>query len=57
MGSLAHFLPEAGVEQPELEAALLFALIDGASQHYVLEPSRYPLDALAERIIQRFTPG
>ncbi|HJU67313.1 MAG TPA: TetR/AcrR family transcriptional regulator [Gemmatimonadaceae bacterium] len=53
--TLTRFLHEAGVPQPELEAALLFALIDGVSQHYVLEPSRYPLDAVADRIIQRFT--
>ena len=54
--TLARFLGDAGVEQPELEAAMLFALIDGVSQHYVLEPSRYPLDAVADRIIRRFTP-
>ena len=35
---------------------ILFALIDGVSQHYVLEPSRYPLDAVIEKIAARYTP-
>lgn len=55
-GTLARYLADAGVDEPELEAAVLFALIDGVSQHYVLEPSTYPLDAVADRIVERFTP-
>lgn len=53
--TLARYLSDAGVEEPELEASVLFALIDGVSQHYVLEPSSYPLDAVADRIVRRFT--
>jgi AcrR family transcriptional regulator len=52
--TLARYLAEAGVAEPELEAALLFALIDGVSQHYVLDPDQYPLEELAERIIGRY---
>lgn len=53
--TLTRYLREAGVREPEIEAAILFAVIDGVSQHYVLEP-RYPLDAVADRIIERFRP-
>ncbi|MGH7710060.1 MAG: TetR/AcrR family transcriptional regulator [Gemmatimonadaceae bacterium] len=55
--TLARYLREAGVDDPELEASILFALIDGVSQHYVLESGRYPLDAVAARIIERFQPA
>jgi hypothetical protein len=54
--TLARYQRDAGSEAPELEAAMLFAVIDGVSQHYVLDPSRYPIDAVADRIVQRFTP-
>jgi hypothetical protein len=42
------------VGDARLEAAVLFATIDGVSQHYALDPERYPLDAVAERIISRY---
>ncbi len=52
--TLEGYLREAGAEAPALEAAILFALIDGVSQHYVLDPENYPLDAVAERIIASY---
>ena len=39
---------------PDLEAELLFALIDGAAQHYVLEPNRYPLGDIENAIVERY---
>ena len=53
--TLARYLADAGSRQPEVDAALLFALIDGASQHYVLDPKGYPLDEVADGIISLFT--
>jgi hypothetical protein len=53
--TLEPYLREDAAEQPELDAAILFAVIDGAAQHYVLDPDRYPLDALVERINSRFS--
>jgi hypothetical protein len=53
--TLARYLAEAGSRQPDVDAALLFALIDGASQHYVLDPTGYPLDEVADGIIALFT--
>jgi AcrR family transcriptional regulator len=48
--TLAGYFRAAGAGQPELEATLLFALIDGVAQHYVLDPEHYPLDAMAAHI-------
>ena len=53
--TLARYLKDAGSRQPEVDAALLFALIDGASQHYVLDPKGYPLTEVADGIIALFT--
>jgi AcrR family transcriptional regulator len=53
--TLARYVKEAGSRQPEVDAALLFALIDGASQHYVLDPKAYPLTEVADGIIALFT--
>ena len=44
-----------GSDAPMLDARLLFACIDGISQHYVRTPDTYPLDAAADRIVARFT--
>ena len=52
--TLQGYLRDAGVPNPEIEAAVLFALIDGISQHYVLDPQRYPLDAVTELVVSRF---
>lgn len=40
-----------------VEARVLFAAIDGAAQHYVLDPERYPLDEVADEIVRRFFPA
>jgi AcrR family transcriptional regulator len=52
--TLEGYLKEAEVPAPEVEAAVLFALIDGISQHFVLDPDHYPLEAVIDRIIARY---
>lgn len=52
--TLEGYFRESGVDDPALDAAVLFATIDGVAQHYVLDPDRYPLDAVAARVIARF---
>jgi len=52
--TLARYVRDAGSRQPEVDAALLFALIDGVSQHYVLDPKGYPLTPVADGIIAVF---
>jgi AcrR family transcriptional regulator len=56
-GVLEEFLRAAGEAQPEVEAAVLFALIDGVSQHYVMNPGQYPLRAVIEHIVSRYQGG
>src|SRR5262249_20982073 len=51
---LRQYLRDAGWPDDKVEARLLFAQIDGLSQHYVLDPARYPLDAVIERLIHRY---
>jgi AcrR family transcriptional regulator len=52
--TLEGYLRDAGVAQPDVEAAVLFAVIDGVSQHYVLDPDRYPLEAVIELVVARY---
>lgn len=39
---------------PSLDARVLFAAIDGATQHYLLDPEHYPLDAVKDRLVDMF---
>lgn len=47
-------LGELGRPDPALDARLLFATLDGVFQHYVLDPERYPLDAVLERLVHQY---
>lgn len=49
--TLERYVSEAGAANPPIDAAVLFALIDGVSQHYALDPEHYPLDEVADRIV------
>lgn len=52
-----HFVA-LGDAQPAIAAQVLFALIDGISQHYALHPDRYPLEAVIEAVIGMYcAPG
>jgi AcrR family transcriptional regulator len=50
----AHFRA-AGSPRPRAEAAILFAAIDGISQHFALDPAHYPLDEVADALIAKYT--
>jgi len=52
---LTGYLAETGSEDPSMDAAALFAQIDGICQHYALDPEGYPVDAVAERVIARWS--
>lgn len=53
--TLEGYLHDIDWPEPAIEAQLLFAQIDGMCQHYVLDPGRYPLDRLIERLIDRYS--
>ena len=54
MQTLEIHLRAAGVAQPEVEAAILFAQIDGIAQHYVMRPDTYPLAAIVDVVARRY---
>jgi AcrR family transcriptional regulator len=53
VGLFSALFAELGRPEPEVEARLLFAAMDGMFQHYVLDPAGYPLDAVVEALILR----
>jgi TetR/AcrR family transcriptional regulator, transcriptional repressor of bet genes len=52
--ALATAFRDLGRPAPEIDAAVLFGLIDGVAQHFALDPERYPLDEVIERIVVAF---
>ncbi|MFD2244893.1 TetR/AcrR family transcriptional regulator [Pontibacter ruber] len=48
-------LQEIGFKEPELEAKLLFAAIDGMAQHFLLYEN-YPIDEVANVLLQKYKP-
>ena len=48
-----HFV-ELGAGDPNVEAAVLFGLIDGVAQHYALDPDRYPLEAVVGLMVEKY---
>lgn len=53
-GTLERYFHEAGASNPAIEAIILFALLDGIAQHFVLDPEHYPLDEVTEQIVARY---
>lgn len=51
---LTDNLRGAGRADPEIDALLLYSLIEGTIQQYLLDPAHYPLAVVASRIIEEF---
>lgn len=47
-------LRQAGRADPEIDALLLYSLVEGTIQQYLLDPDAYPLDQVSDRIITFF---
>lgn len=56
LGHLGELLRAAGADDPAVEARLLFAAIDGTSQHYAQDPEAYPLEEVTRALVRRFVP-
>jgi AcrR family transcriptional regulator len=54
---LEHAFHDMGVANPAVEAAVLFAVIDGVAQHYLLDPQQYPLEAVITRVVALIEAG
>ena len=50
---IKQYLLKAGIPNPDLEAKLLFAAIDGMANHYLLLED-YPIDEIADLLIQKY---
>jgi AcrR family transcriptional regulator len=51
---LEELLRAIGTPRPDVEARILFAAIDGAAQHYAMDPEHYPLEDVTEALLRRF---
>jgi len=51
---LLEYYKKQGVEDPESEAMLFGALMDGIGINYLLNPEMFPFDKVKETIIERF---
>jgi AcrR family transcriptional regulator len=56
LAQIEALLRRGGSADAGAQARMVFAAIDGAAQHYVLDPDRYPLDRVAEQMIRLFAP-
>jgi AcrR family transcriptional regulator len=52
--TVERYVRDAGAPDPRVEGEILFALIDGVAQHYALQPTTYPLEALETAIVGRY---
>lgn len=55
LATLEGCLTELGSPDPRLDALALFAQLDGLCEHFALSPREWPVDAVAERVIARWT--
>ena len=44
----------AGRAEPEIDALILYSLIEGTIQQYLLDPDEYPLSTVADRIVAQY---
>jgi AcrR family transcriptional regulator len=56
LARIASMLAGAGSPEADARARVVFAAIDGAAQHYVLDPDRYPLGDVVEQMIRLAVP-
>lgn len=54
---IEELLERAGARDARVGATLMFAAIDGAAQHFVLDPDHYPVDEVVSEIIRRLMPS
>ena len=55
MSVLVNYYKRKGAEKPEMEAMLFFAMIDGISFQYMMDPENFPLEEVKDMIIRKFS--
>jgi AcrR family transcriptional regulator len=53
---LKHYFETTNSGNPDIQASMLYAIIDGIAQHYVRNPDNYPLEDVLSELISRFCP-
>lgn len=51
---LTTYYEKRGITDPTTEAMMFGAVMDGVSMQYLLDPDNYPLEAIKQRIIEKF---
>jgi len=54
-GLFVSELTLAGKENPELESHLLYSMIEGVIQQYLLDPEHFPLEQVAAEVVARLS--
>lgn len=57
INNLSENFKKTGAARPELEALLLFAVIDAVCIHWLQNPAAYPLDDMKDLLIQKYRYG
>ena len=51
--TLENYFSARGSENPQAEARLLGAMLDGVGMHYILDPENFPIDIVKQIIIKK----
>jgi len=54
MATMIEYYRERGVKEPESEAILFGAVMDGISMNYVMGPELFPLEKMKKAVIEKF---
>ena len=54
MKLLTSFFESNGYEDPEIEALLLGAILDGVGFHIMLDPENFPIDKVKDKLIKMY---
>jgi len=54
MRMLSSFFAASGYEDPEIEAIMLGAILDGVGFHFMLDPDRFPIERVKDKLIKMY---
>ena len=54
MRMLSSFFAASGYEDPEIEAIMLGAILDGIGFHFMLDPDRFPIERVKDKLIKMY---
>jgi len=54
MNMLIHYFSEVGFSNPQTEAMIFGALLDGIGFHFIMDPDNYPLEEVKNTLLERY---